>query len=59
MLTLFLLLSSGALITSPPPTMSWANSRSLSGDQMCNAEWTITSTGVCCLPRTWVLKPSD
>lgn len=57
MLTLSVLLSSGPLITSPPSTTSWANSRALSGDQMCNDKWPITSTGVCCRLPAALLGP--
>lgn len=32
--------------------------RSLSGCWRCNAEWSISSTGVCRQPRTWVLMPT-
>lgn len=32
--------------------------RSLSGSWRCNAEWSISSTGVCRQPRSWVLMPT-
>lgn len=44
-------------VSLPPTTLSRANNSSLSGIKMCDAEWTISSTGVWWLPSTWVLTP--